>query len=188
MLIEEDDAENGIYYSFKDIVEVAKVLHNKYWDPISLFMQYQTTYFVLELREIYVELQMALCEYYKRQRDGYAARGYRGGVNLIIHQLHNFLRWQLLIENVVEKQLFSLSLIPSLLQVQRQICHRSYFGAKLLFRDPLPANFDQPLTVSQSQLNQLIRYMKNVISMKIVPRPEETAIYGQLEMLWNRHY
>ncbi len=120
---------NGIYYLFKDFLETAKVLHNKYWDPISLLMQFQTTYSVVALREMYVALQMALCEYYKRQRDAYAVRGYRGGVNLIIQQLHNFQRWQLLIENVVEKELFSLSLIPPMLQVQRKRCHESYCGA-----------------------------------------------------------
>jgi hypothetical protein len=111
----EDQSEIVQFFKPRDVFDEFKRIHDRYWHPISLSLQHLAMVMTLELRDIYQELQLAVANFFRRQRECHSGHVY----NVLVYQMTGYNLWRERV-SVLEKAIYALAFVAGLIDAERE--------------------------------------------------------------------
>ena len=166
---------------------MANTFREQFWIPLSLSLEYQATNRAVEVKSQYVDMQSAVCTYFQRQREVYAAKGYQGGASLLTYQLYNFQHWQQWMNSVVDRVIVSFALVPQVIESERRlISDREYYD--VVFKDtPLGGGSfgrDRRTVISRLQCWDALKSLQSQFHSVFLPRASQ-HLQSEMESIYH---
>ena len=116
------------------VCRLLRLCYEKYWTPFSLSFEYQLIQIVIVVHSRYMEWHHEMLKYLQHQREHYPRQE-----SLCVYQILCCWNWKCNINSIMERTLFSVMILPSLLQAERRLLNdeivASWFPCIQKFKD-----------------------------------------------------